>query len=144
MTLDTSLEEAAILARLAKFAGGRIYDFIPDDEDLPRDANGDIRPYVTVNFGGQYPTPRDRSMAGEEEQPYVWVIGITAWGRTTNDTRPLGNAIRVDMIGWQPTENVTQLRGGGGGSFSDRDAAARPTRSARLVSLETTTNQARN
>lgn len=141
MTLDLAADETAVLTRLSALCGGRVLDFIPDDKSIPRDSNGDIQPYITVAFGEPYRAARDRSITGEEDQPMVWPVSATAWGKTTSDTRPTANAIRVLMIGWAPSNNCTPFSGGGGGSFASTDASGRPTLSARTVGLESTVNQ---
>lgn len=146
MTLNLDAEEANILARLETLCGGRVYDFIPDDLILERDPDTAIvKPYITVNFGEPYPSGDDRSVGGgEETQPHVWVVSVTFWGATTNHTRPGGRELRRLLIGWSPSDtgNTSDFEGRGGGSFQDRDASARPTKSARLVTVAAITNLA--
>lgn len=142
MTLDLTTEEENVLTRLKVLCGGRVYPFIPDDLVIPRDTNGDVLPYITVDFGEPYPTGSGRSLGGgEEQQPHVWVITVTDWGRTDGDTRPTATAVRSRMIGWSPNEaNTAPFSARGGGSFADRGTATRPTLAARFQAFAAETN----
>jgi hypothetical protein len=143
MSLDGIAEQEAIITRLSVLCGGRIYDSVPEEEELERDDDSQlVKPYIVVSFGDVTPTFEDRSLAGEEDQPQLMVTVVECWGATMGQVRRTAGAVRGLLVGWSAGPNSTQVRLGRGGRFTQTDAEGRPTRYLQTVPNEMLLNMA--
>jgi len=130
MTSNPTAEMAAIRARARdRLFGGRVYDDIPDDKDLEFDANRMVRPYCIISQGIPVPTGRDRSLMGEEQQPFIVPVTFECWSAARAISEAMVGDATTLFLGWTPVEgNSAPLSLRGGGSFQDRSNSGRPSR----------------
>lgn len=141
MSWDGIEEEVLILARAQTLAGGRFYDYIPDEANLAIDETTNaIRPYGTIFFGSPFPSLRDRSLGGETEQPLVMPVRFECWGATRTNARDLAGGVKRIFLDWAGNDNMTPMAFAGGGSFRNGDNSGSPTRFMVAVHFETTIN----
>lgn len=135
MGLDASADEDAILERLrSRLWGGRVWDELPDETMLEKDAStGLVKPYILLTFGVPFPSSRDRTIEGEAQQPHILPFVAEAWGPTKDDARAGAYGVIESLTGFKPTENSSEIGlTGGGGGFSNYDQG-RPIRFMRPV-----------
>lgn len=141
MSADGVAEQRAILARLGTLVGGRIFDGIPDDEELPTATFGEIKPYIVVIFGSDVPTGADRSLMEEDVQPLIQPLTVECWGGNADICRTTAGAVKGLIRGWKPDElNASSIRTSGGGDFRQKSSAGKPSRFMRAVNGEYTYN----
>lgn len=143
MSVDLVEEKENTLARLRVTAGGRWWEeAMPDSQRaLVDDDTADLRPFGVITWGTPYPTYRDRSMMGEESQPYIVPMHIQAIAATVGEKNALAGAVRTLLLGWAPhAENASGFTFRGGGEFNNRIQNLRPTRFIELVNFETQIN----
>jgi hypothetical protein len=113
--------------------------------DSPRravdDETAELEPFGVITWGTPYPTYRDRSMMGEESQPYIVPMHVQAIAATVGEKNALAGAVRRLLLGWPPhPDNASGFTFRGGGEFNNRIQNLRPTRFIELVNFETTVN----
>lgn len=143
MSFDGQLEVKATIDKLkATLVGGRVYDGLPDEAVLLRDANG-VEPYICVVATTPVPTQTERRLAvGEQDQPYILPITVTAYAQTQAIARATNAGVIRTLVGWQPGgDNSTPFEISGGYSHTAKDAQNKPTRFEQGSNLLTTINQ---
>lgn len=143
MSFDGELEVKATIAKLkAALVGGRVYDGLPDEAVLGRDANGPL-PYIVVVATTPIPLQTERRLAvGEQDQPYILPITVTAYAQTQPIARATNAGVIRLLVGWQPGgDNSTLFEISGGYSRTATDAQNKPTRFEQGSNLLTTINQ---
>lgn len=130
MSLDGNAEKAAIKTRLSTLCGGRIHDFVPEEEALATDpATGFVLPYIVLTFGSLYPQERDRSIEGADQQPNLMPVIVECWAVTQQAASATAGAVRTSLVGWAPdANNATEIELRGGGWFQQKDSSGRPVR----------------
>ena len=116
-------------------AGGRVFKTkVPDDSELPRDSSGAVRPYVVVTFQSPFFSAQGRSVAGgEQKQPYIMPFMVTAFASDADAAEVLIDAVKVMLVGVQPTTGSGVIQLVGGRSYDLADSDSRPTRFASLA-----------
>lgn len=146
MSVDGTAEQDAIKARIAapgagQLVGGRVLDSVPSEKLIPRDPESDLAlNYIVLTYGSIYPSDLDRSIEGEEDQPQIMPIIAECWGPDADSVRRTAGAVRQRFIGFEPTENSTQIRLRGGGWFEQKSSAGRPELYMESVTGTTTIN----
>jgi hypothetical protein len=142
MSIDLVAEKANTKAHLRRLAGGRVHEeAIPDDVQAAFDGNGDLRPFLLITWGTPYPTYRDRSIMGEEMQPFLVPMHVQAFASTVDEKNVLAGAVRNELLGWVPNPpNSSEYTFRGGGEFNNRVSSVRPTRFVELVNFELMVN----
>lgn len=143
MSFDGVAEILATRDRLkANLVGGRVYLGLPDDEQLERDTNGIVKPYIVV-----YPTTpitgqTERQMGvGPERQPHILPLTIAAFASTETTALLTVAAIMKWTLGWAPGgDNSTPYEIPGGYSIAKMDAQKKPTRFEQGINLLSTIN----
>lgn len=136
MSADGYPEQELLLTRLEVLCGGQIYDSVPEETELARDADGLVLPYIVVSFGDVMPLYGDRSIEGEEAQPHSMVVVMECWGSIQKMVRATAGAVRTRTLGWEANDNAGQMSLGRGGRFTQTDAEGRPTRYMQSVTAE--------
>lgn len=134
------LEAEAILARLSVLAGGRILEAQPDDDNLPRDDSGRVRPYAVVYFSDPVPAAGDRTFDRDGAQPFVLPVMIQWSAPDPATLRALASAGRSLLVDWRPSLAADAMQPIGGGSYTTLDAQNKPSRYNRLAHFSTTIN----
>jgi len=141
MSLDALVEQEAILARARTLLGGRIYDGIPDETRLERDANNVLLPYAVVWFGELFPAnPADRSITGAQDQPATMSVLFDIWSESATTSRQAISAFHGLFIGWSAGDNMSEMILRGSGAFSFHQTTTGPTRFSRTLTLQFTIN----
>lgn len=132
---DGTAERAAIVARLkANLVGGRVYDDLPDATELPRDASGELLPYIFVGFTSPSPDNTGRTVAGTAgEQPHVMGISVECWAPRQGSAGAVAGAVRRVLVGWRPNEQSGEVELTGGGQFTARSTRSLPSRTMEQV-----------
>jgi hypothetical protein len=141
--LDPTADEDAIEARTKQLCGGRVFvDVVPEESKLETDPDtGLVLPYIILTFGSIFPKATDRSIAGEDQQPHILPMVFECWATTGRAARRTANALLPLFVGWEPSDNASELYLAGGRSFESRDNAGRPTRAMQSVTAQIEFNQ---
>ncbi len=137
---DGQLEAQAILDRLSGLAGGRVYEYQPDDSDLELDSSGKIRPFIIVHFGETIADTTDRTMVGDASQPYILPVTVQYAASNPQDIRSLSAAAKELFMEWQPSPTSYMPAPIGTQTFPLADTSNRPTRYNRLAHYPVTVN----
>lgn len=138
---DLEFEQDRILDRAKKYlVGGRVYDWVPDEFALPRDAGGTVRPYLVVTFPPLVAAGRDRSLGGEEDQPQVMTVVVSCWGGSGRVVRQVAGAVRKTFVGWAPSTTSQPMSSGPAGGFQSRTGSAAGTLYLETATFTTTIN----
>lgn len=131
-------EQYVILERVKTLAGGRVFDGVPDDAEIPYDEEGSrLRPYLVVTFGIPVRAARDRSILGARFQPYIQPFTVDCYGASADDARRLASGLIDLLLGFTPDDqNASEIEMAGGGDFRERDTQGRPTRFIKRVQGE--------
>lgn len=143
MSVNLVAEKRATLTYLSRLCGGRVWEeALPDDvQSAVDDDTLALRPLLLITWGTPYPTYRDRSIMGEEMQPYLVPMHVQAFAATVNEKNETAGAVRDDLLGWSPDEdNASPFTFRGGGEFNNRQSSVRPTRFIELINFETMVN----
>lgn len=144
MSFDGVAEVEATIARLkANLVGGRVYDGLPDDQQLARDPlTKEVLPYIVVVATTPVGMKTERRLSvGEQDQPFVLPITAVAYAQTASAARNTAAAIQRWTVGWQPGgDNSTAFESPGGYSHTRMDAQKKPTRFEQGVDLLCTIN----
>lgn len=135
MAFDGIAERTAIYNRAKTLAGGRVYKALVDDSQIPKDAQGYVKPYIVINFGALYQSYEGRSIAGEREQPFLFPVTFECWGLNDDVVAPLVGAVRSLFLGWSAGPNMSEMRFSGGYSFPIVDTNGRPVRVQESVTM---------
>jgi len=145
MSADGVAERSATVAKLqAALAPAKVYRGIPDDALLDRNAMGAVLPYCVIKFAGPVPTRRDRRIAvGEEKQPVIMAVLVTAYAVSQEDADDLAADIVNALLGWAPDpDNATPYAAAGGYAFGTMSPTNKPSRFEEGISFQTTLNMA--
>ena len=134
-TLDMTPIQASIVAQLeAVTALPVLPDGLPDEDSarIPRDASGDVTPFLIVWFRSMHRAPRGNSFGGTRMDSYrsgFDVMCVASDGTTARETL---NAIANDIIGWKPVNAgaLTKSRSLFENSRPVLDSNSRPSRFA--------------
>jgi hypothetical protein len=145
VSTDPTFERKSILARArAYLLGGRVFDSIPDDQAVPRNEQGAVKPYAVIHYGTVYRLGTSRSLVGEEEQPHVLPITIQCYAAHIEAARTSAGAVRDLFVGWHASPGSDEITSPGGTAYRDRDAAGTPTLYVEAVALECVFNLGSN
>lgn len=145
MSTDGEFERKAIAARArAYLLGGRVYNGVPDDAALERNAQGLVKPYAVLHWGAIYASPSQRSIMGEQDQPHVMPFSVALYAPNADAAQASAAAVRELFIGWIPSPGSEEIVVPGGLAFRDRDATAGPTLAVEVVPFETVINVGSN
>lgn len=131
-------EQYVVLAAVKTLAGGRSYDGMPDEADIPYvGSTGKLKPYTVVTFGIPVRSASGRSLLGARFQPYIQPFTVDCYGGSAGDARDLASAVINLLLGLVPdAENASEIELSGGGDFRERDTQGRPTRYIKRVQGE--------
>lgn len=134
---DGTPERTAILDRArALLCGGRVYDDLPEAEQVPRDTTGEILPYIVITFSSPVPLNDSRLMAfGELNQGYMMGVQVDCWGPTRSIAGSTAGAARRVLLGFVPNEACDEIRTTGGAQFSMRAQGALPSRAMEQIRM---------
>lgn len=130
----TGLEEQAYILGpnpgIGDLCGGRVYETqVPDDVELPRDANGRLHPYLVVTFQTPFASSADRSIAlGDRNQTHIMAFMVTAHSGDVNWTKQTNAAVARRLLDARPSATAGEIKSVAGFSYSQSDTASRPTR----------------
>lgn len=145
MSFDGVAEEVAIRARLATLAGGRILDDTPDDESVPIDEAGRVRPYIVLSIGVPFPkVDAGRAFSdGEKQIPYTMTLVVGCYAGDRDSLNALYAAVVDRLVDWTPVEdNSTALAIRRAVNANQKAAGARPATYAKIVAMVCTINMA--
>jgi hypothetical protein len=129
------VEEDFIIAQLKTLAGGRTWETqVPDDEELPRDEEGGVKPYIIIRFAEPLASPQGRNIgSGEQGQPQSLSFTVIVCGDNADAVKEVSRAHRRLLVGAIPSTRATPIKSSGGFGYSNSDAASRPTRYERAT-----------
>lgn len=135
MSFNAVAEQDAITAAIIGLCGGRVYEGsdVPEEEELERDEDGLVLPYIVVGFGALFPNYADRSIEGERQQPYVMPVVIECWAGDSGACRATAGAVRDILVDWTSGPNMASLALRSGGFFPPNGSRGRPSRSLETV-----------
>lgn len=127
--LDLLIVQDSITAKIKQILPNHevLEDSIPDDKDLPRDAKGELVPYVVVRHGPLRSSRYGKAFMGARYDDYYStcdVICISYFGR---DARAASNVTTDGLIGWQPVGGEKMVLEPDTVSFVVASNEARPT-----------------
>lgn len=139
-------ESDDITARLKTLAGGRVVEDMPDDQQLPKDKAGFVKPFLIVYYGSPIPAPHDRALGvGERGQPHVLPINVDCCGPDGDTCKRMMGSVMDLLLDFQPNHgNATPLKASGGYQYTRRASQTRPSIFVKGVSFVTTINLAPN
>lgn len=117
---------------IGALAGGRVFKTaVPDEENLPRLADGKIKPYLVVTFQSPFSGSQGRSVAGgEQKQPHIMSGMAVSFAGDPDSAEALDNAVKRKLVGLIPSSGATPIRLVGGFSYDNSDTSSKPTRFA--------------
>jgi hypothetical protein len=77
-------------------------DTIPDDKDLPMDAQGNLKPYVVLRYGPLRPSYTGKSLMGPRHDEYWASCDVVAVAPRSRVARQLNAAVVDMLIGFKP------------------------------------------
>lgn len=82
------------------YPGTRIVvDGLLDDDTVPKFANGTIKPFIILNFGGLRRAPRGRSYGGTRMDSYRSGFDVFVVASNPSDSRSVMNTLSNALIG---------------------------------------------
>ncbi len=118
MTLNPFSDQEALVAY---FQGQLAQDVLEDGFPEPGEmtwVNGVLVPYVVIDFGMPVATADGRSIAGEEKQPTVQRVVLSAVASSGKVAREIAGKIVEVATGYSISNNTGPLRLVGGGNFT--------------------------
>lgn len=131
-------EQYAVMDQIRPLAGGRLFDGVPDEQEMVFDPlTGKLKPYMVVTFGIPIRAARDRSIIGARAQPYIQPFTVDCYGDDADSARILASGVIDRVLGFVPDDqNASEIECSGGGDFRERDTQGRPTRFIKRVQGE--------
>lgn len=125
---DNVAENAALLAKFSGIAGGRVYEMVPAEDAIPKNADGSIKPFVVVQVGSPIASANDRTIMGERQQPQRIAATIVAIAATVDEAKPLRATIINTLLDNRLTTNASPMKLNGGYTLPRLDANNKPIR----------------
>jgi hypothetical protein len=120
MTLNPYADQGALTAYFtAQLAQDVLEDGFPEPGDQEW-TNGVLKPYVVIDFGMPVATADGRSIAGEEKQPTVQRVVLSAVASSGKVARQIAGKIVESGTGFMASSNTGPLRLVGGGQFTQQ------------------------
>lgn len=131
MTSETYSDEEAVLAFIDTQFAQTVYETVPDGTTVAA-VNGNISPYLTVEFGSVGPSIQGRGITPEQHQPTLNRVVVSVVAQTQSIARQLKSKVAKGylndgVLGFKPSSNAGQLGFVGGGSFRINGTTTRPT-----------------
>lgn len=118
MTLNPfSDQEALVVYFQGELAQDVLEDGFPEPGEMTW-TNGVLVPYVIIDFGMPVATADGRSIAGEEKQPTVQRVVLSAVASSGKVAREIAGKIVQVGTGYMASSNTGPLRLVGGGQFT--------------------------
>lgn len=118
MTLNPYTDQEALTAYFAgELAQDVLEDGFPEPEDMEW-VGVNLVPFVVIDFGMPVATADGRSIAGEEKQPTIQRVVLSAVASSGKVARQIGGKIAEVGTGYSASNNTGQLRLVGGGNFT--------------------------
>lgn len=144
MSFDGIDEETNIRTVLEGLAGGRVLDQIPDEESIPVDTVGKVRPYIVLSMGAPFANPGSgRSMGdGEENIPYTMTFVVGCYAGDRDSLNSLYKKVVTKLVGWTPSEvdNSTPIRLPYAYNGSTRVTQTKPSVMSKIAAMACTIN----
>lgn len=113
MSLNLLAVQDQITAKLKELAQDVYETAAPDDTKLKFDENGNLLPYIVVQYSDMYPTGLPGGVTGAKydvAQAYCLVACVSTNERAS---RQVADAVKNKLLGFQPTD-AGELRFAGG------------------------------
>lgn len=126
MSMNLLAVQDQITAKLNELAQDVYESAPPEDSKLNFDANGNLLPYIVVQYSDMYPTGLPGGITGQlynVAQSYCIVACVSTNQRAS---RQIADAVRAKLIGFKPTDAGELTFSGGAIDYLDQDA--KPTR----------------
>jgi hypothetical protein len=144
VSFDGIDEETNIRGRLEDLAGGRILDQEPDEEQIPVDTQGKVRPYIVLSMGAPFANPGSgRSMGdGEEDIPYTMTFVVGCYAGDRDSLNSLYKAVVKRLVGWTPSsvDNATPIRLPYAYNGATRPTTTKPSIVSKIAAMACTIN----
>ena len=126
MAIDLTTIEDSILSYLrtnyAQFEF--LHGAVPEDEELPRDSDGEVPPLFLVRFGNI--RRAGRAIAGPRFDEYTTWVELTCVSSYQRYSREALNIVTDGLTGFAPTGGSPMFPDGGQEDFAVRSYATRP------------------
>lgn len=137
---DGAAETTAIIAHAETLAGGRIFDGVPDDAEMPLFPDGTVKPFIAILTSDPVPKATGRGLGKEPVQPHIMAVAFVCVTSNTTDSRNLAAAVTDLFLGWAPTATSDEMIGAGGQGFPLQATDYTPTRIVRTRRFTLTLN----
>jgi hypothetical protein len=121
MSMNLLAVQDQITAKLSELSQDVYETSAPDDSKLTFDANGNLLPYVVVQYSDMYPTGIGGGVIGEQYNVAQSYCIVTCVSTNQRASRQLADAVRAKLIGFKPTDGGELRFAGGAIDYSNPD-----------------------
>ena len=122
MSMNLLAVHDQITAKLEELSQDVYETAAPDDSKLNFDANGNLMPYVVVQYSDIYPTGLSGGVVGELYNVAQSYCIVTCVSTNQRASRQLADAVRAKLIGFKPADAGELKLAGGAIDYSNPDA----------------------
>lgn len=103
MTVDPSASFKDIHDKLVSISSIPVYDDeMPEDRSLEYDANGTMKPFFVLYYGGPIRSSSGRSLVTTRRDGYILYVTIEAVAARSNDAKTLRGRVIDELLGYIP------------------------------------------
>jgi hypothetical protein len=104
MTVNPYAAQQEILAYLRTLPFPEFFEgSVPDGDDIPLDAKGNIKPHVVVNFAGlTEPPKKTNGITGAQDDSFIQGFSTHAIAGDDDAARQVHNAVLMKLLGFRP------------------------------------------
>lgn len=140
MPLGFSQVEREVKTLLGLISNVIVYsEEVPDDANLPKNANGTIKPYIVTSFGGPYRAARGRGIVNSRLDVNVGALTVRVAAPTYDAARSICDQVMNVLTGWNGTDTGEFVLEGGTNN-SAANSQVKPTKYFRDVFYSFRTN----